>query len=102
VVLPVVFPDGSTAELRSPSGLDLASLGVWPRISGMLGKDATGRDLVIVYGNAVGLTAGKAPVACYQGADRGQVELWRAQRRGGRCPSGRVGGRWMCMATAVH
>jgi YVTN family beta-propeller protein len=28
VVLPVVFPDGSTAELNSPRELDLASLGV--------------------------------------------------------------------------
>ena len=80
VVLPVVFPDGSTAELRAPLGLDLASLGVWPRISGVLGKDAaTGRDLLIVYGNAQGLTASKAPVACYQGADRSQVELRRSQ-----------------------
>jgi hypothetical protein len=80
VVLPVVFPDGSTAELRARPGLDLASLGVWPRTSGVLGKDAaTGRDLLIVYGNAEGLTAGKAPVVCYQGADRGQVELLRSQ-----------------------
>lgn len=80
MVLPVVFPDGSTAELRSPPELDLASVGVWPRTSGALGKDAaTGRDLLIVYGNAEGLTAGTAPVACYQGADRGQVELWQAR-----------------------
>jgi hypothetical protein len=80
MVLPVVFPDGSTAELRSPRKLDLATLGVWARTSGVLGKDAaTGRDLLILYGNAKGLTAGKAPVACYQGADRSQVELWRSQ-----------------------
>jgi hypothetical protein len=80
VVLPVVFPDGSTAELRAPPELDLASLGVWPRTSGALGNDAaTGRGLLIVYGDAKGLTAGRAPVACYQGADRGQVELWQAR-----------------------
>jgi hypothetical protein len=80
VVLPVVFPDGSTAELRSPRELELASSGVWPRTSGALGKDAaTGRDLLIVYGNAEGLRAGTAPVACYQGADRNQVELVRSQ-----------------------
>jgi hypothetical protein len=80
VVLPVVFPDGSTAELRSPPELDLASSGVWPRTSGALGKDAaTGRDLLIVYGNPEGLTAGTTPVACYQGADHGQVELWQAR-----------------------
>ena len=79
-VLPVVFPDGSTAELRAPPELDLASLGVWPRTSGVLGRDAaTGRDLLIVYGNAEGLTAGKAPVACYQGAGRSQVELVHSQ-----------------------
>jgi hypothetical protein len=80
MVLPVVFPDGSTAELRAPPELDLASLGVWPRTSGAIGKDATtGRDLLIVYGNPEGLTAGTTPVACYQGADRGQVELWQAR-----------------------
>jgi hypothetical protein len=79
VVLPVVFPDGSTAELRYPPELDLARSGVWPRTSGAIGKDAaTGRDLLIVFGNPVGLTAGTAPVACYQGAGRGQVELWRS------------------------
>jgi hypothetical protein len=80
VVLPVVFPDGSTAELRYPPELDLASLGVQPRTSGALGTDAaTGRDLLIVYGNPKGLTAGTTPVACYQGADHSQVELWQAR-----------------------
>jgi hypothetical protein len=80
VVLPVVFPDGSTAELRYPPELDLARSGVWPRTSGALGNDAsTGRGLLIVYGNPAGLTAGTAPVACYQGADRGHVELWQAR-----------------------
>jgi hypothetical protein len=80
MVLPVVFPDGSTAELRAPPQLDLASLGVWPSTSGVLGKDAaTGRELLIVYGNGGDLTAGKAPVACYQGAGRSQVELVHSQ-----------------------
>jgi hypothetical protein len=81
VVLPLVFPDGTTAELRYPPELDLARSGVWPRTSGALGKEpATGRDLLIIYGNAEeGLTAGTAPVACYQGADLGQVELWQSQ-----------------------
>ena len=83
VILPVVFPDGSTAELSAPPELDLASLGVRARTSGMLGNDAaTGRDLLIFYGNAKGLTAGTAPVACYQGADRSQVELRRNQDPG--------------------
>jgi len=80
VVMPLVFPDGTTAELRYPPELDLARLGVWPRTSGALGKDpSTGRDLLIVYGNVEGPTAGTAPVACYQGVDRGQVELWRSK-----------------------
>jgi hypothetical protein len=82
VVLPVVFPDGTTAELRYPPELDLAGLGVWPRTSGALGKDSsTGRDLLIVHGIAEELTVGTAPVACYQGADGGQVELWRTRDR---------------------
>ena len=79
MVLPLVFPDGTTAELRYPRALDLAGLGVWPRTSGALGNDpATGRNLLIGYGDPEELTAGTAPVACYQGADRGQVELWRS------------------------
>jgi hypothetical protein len=79
-VLPLVFTDGTTAELRYPAALDLAGLGVWPRTSGALGKQpATGRDLLILHGKPEGLTAGAAPVGCYQGADRGQVELWRSQ-----------------------
>jgi len=76
-VMPVTFPDGTTAELRYPPELDLARLGVWARTSGVLGGDSgTGRGLEIVYGDAAGLTAGSAPVACYQGTDGGQVELW--------------------------
>jgi hypothetical protein len=80
VVLPVVFPDGTTAELRYPPELDLVGLGVWLRTSGVLGKESsTGRGLLIVHGNGEGLTAGTAPVACYQGADGGQVELWQTR-----------------------
>jgi hypothetical protein len=77
VVMPVVFPDGTTAELRYPPELELARLGVSARISGVLAGDPdTGRGVEIVYGDADGLTAGTAPVACYQGTDGGQVELW--------------------------
>jgi hypothetical protein len=82
-VLPLVFPDGTTAELRYPPALDLARLGVWPTTSGALGNDpGTGRDLLFSYGDAAGLTAGTAPVACYRGASRGQVELWRSRDSG--------------------
>jgi hypothetical protein len=77
VVMPVVFPDGTTAELRYPPELDLARLGVSARTSGVLADDPdTGRGVEIIYGDADGLTAGKAPVACYRGTDGGQVELW--------------------------
>jgi hypothetical protein len=82
-VLPLVFPDGTTAELRYPPELDLARLGVWPGTSGALGDNpGTGRDLLAVHGDLAGLTAGAAPVACYQGVGRGQVELWRSQDPG--------------------
>jgi hypothetical protein len=82
-VLPLVFPDGTTAELRYPPELDLARLGVWPGTAGALGKDpATGRDLLVVHGDAAGLTAGTAPLACYRGAGRGQVELWGSRDPG--------------------
>jgi hypothetical protein len=79
-VLPLVFPDGTTAELRYPPSLDLARLGVWPGTSGALENDpGSGRDLMAVHGDAAGLKAGTAPVACYRGAGGAQVELWRSQ-----------------------
>ena len=82
-VLPLVFPDGTTAELRYPPELDLAGLGVWPGTSGALGDaPGTGRDLLVVHGDVDGLTAGTAPVACYRGAGGGRVELWRSQDPG--------------------
>jgi hypothetical protein len=88
MILPVVFPDGSTAELRAPPELDLASQGVWARTSGVLGKDAaTGRELLIVYGNPPGLTAGKAPVALPSGRPRFDAKarrVWVNARIGAR------------------
>jgi hypothetical protein len=81
-VLPLVFPDGTTAELRYPPALDLAGLGVWPGTSGTLGDDpGAGRDLLMVHGGLDGLT-GTAPVACYRGDGGGQVELWRSRDPG--------------------
>jgi DNA-binding beta-propeller fold protein YncE len=78
-VMPVVFSDGTRAELVYPPELDLAGLGVVSRTSGALrGDPSSGRDLLIVHGNADALKAGEAPVACYEGAGGRQAELWKA------------------------
>jgi hypothetical protein len=80
VVMPVVFPDGSTAELVYPPSLDLASLGlqaaqIWGRLTDNPGSD---RDLWITYG-PVGAAnvSGDEPIECYEGV-HGQVEVWRS------------------------
>jgi hypothetical protein len=80
VVMPVVFPDGSTAELVYPPSLNLASLGlsaaqIWGRLSGNAGSD---RDLWITYGPVdAENVSGDHPIECYRGV-HGQVEVWRS------------------------
>jgi hypothetical protein len=78
--MPVVFPDGSTAELVHPPSLDLASLElqaaqIWGRLTDIPGSD---RDLWITYG-PVGAAnvSGDEPIECYEGV-HGQVEVWRS------------------------
>lgn len=58
VVLPIAFPDGTTAELVYPPELDIAELGLIPYTSGALRRinltptrgDSVARDFVIRYG----------------------------------------------------
>jgi hypothetical protein len=90
VVLPVVFPDGTEADLIYPAELDIAGLPVHPYSSGRLhGKspnslrgDVVGRDFWIerakVHDVLVGANRGKEPrlVAEYRGADGQPVGLW--------------------------
>ena len=89
-MLPVVFPDGTEAELVYPEELDIARLGVQPYSSGELqGKspnslrgDAVGRDFWIFHGELadvlVEVNNGHTPrrLAEYRGADGRAVGLW--------------------------
>ncbi len=90
VVLPLTFPDGTTAELIYPPKLEIAALGVVPYSSGRLqgesptpGRgDVVGRDFWIFFGELEhvfsALNRGRQPVllAQYEGADGQTVGFW--------------------------
>jgi hypothetical protein len=79
-VLPVTFPDGSTAELVYPTALALAGLGVQPDVSFLRVRDPGPRfELVFSRGgSAPGLLKGDRPVGRYQTAQGRPLQLWRA------------------------
>jgi hypothetical protein len=79
-VLPVTFPDGSTAELVYPTALGLAGLGVQPDVSLLRAQDPGPRyELVFSRGGSVpGLLKGDRPVGRYQTAQGRPVQLWPA------------------------
>lgn len=90
VVLPVTFPDGTSAELVYAPELAIAELGVFPYTSGTLRRIHTtsargasvARDFVIRYGDLDALLRsrndGVRPklVSQYEGADGQTVGLW--------------------------
>jgi hypothetical protein len=90
VVLPVTFPDGTTAELVYPPKLEIAELGASPYSSGRLrGEsptpargDLVGRDMVIAYGELdhalLSYNGGERPslLARYEGVDGRTVGFW--------------------------
>lgn len=90
VVLPVTFPDGTTAELSYPPKLRIAALGVGPYSSGSLQgesptperSDTVGRDFQIFFGELdhvlLSLNRGKPPLllAQYEGVDGQAVGFW--------------------------
>ncbi len=90
VVLPVTFPDGTSAELVYPPELEIAELGVFPYTSGTLRRinptpgrgESVARDFVIRYGDLdellVSRNDGKPPklLSEYEGVDGQTVGLW--------------------------
>jgi Tol biopolymer transport system component len=73
-ILPLVFPDGSRAEIAYPTELRLAELGVSPNILGDLGE--CGSDAIITRAEQHGqIYAGDQPLAVSEGTSH--VELWR-------------------------
>jgi hypothetical protein len=79
-VLPITFPDGSTAELVYPTALGLAGLGVQPDVSLLRARDPGLRyELVFSRGGPVpGLLKGHRPVGRYQTTKGRPVQLWQA------------------------
>jgi hypothetical protein len=79
-VLPVTFPDGSTAELVYPTALGLAGMGVQPDVSFLRVQDPGPRyELVFSRGGPVpGLLKGDRPVGRYQTTKGRPVQLWAA------------------------
>jgi hypothetical protein len=76
-ILPLVFPDGSRAELAYPTELRLAELGLSPNILGDLGE--CGSDPIITPLRQHGeIYIGAEPLSVSEGASR--VELWRGGR----------------------
>jgi len=72
VVLPVVFPDGTTAELVYPPEMDVAGLGVRPYWA------ACGRDLGFYYHDPYGTLYEGEPVQSWTRPDGQTVSVWNA------------------------
>jgi hypothetical protein len=72
VVLPVVFPDGTTAKLVYPPDLDLAGLGVRPYWAGC------GRDFGFHYYDPYGTVYGGDPIQTWTRSDGQTVSLWNS------------------------
>jgi hypothetical protein len=76
VVMPVTFPDGSTAEVVYPPELHLASMSVHPFYSGCNG------DLNFFYRHDPRGTwyGGEGPLSTYPGAESSEVTRWKGLR----------------------
>lgn len=77
VVMPVSFPDGSTAEIVYSAGLDIAAMGAQPYSSGGL-SNCCESDFFILF-DSVPKTelGGDVPLKVYRGVDGAPVEYWR-------------------------
>jgi hypothetical protein len=82
VVMPVIFPDGTRADLVYPAELDLASLNIQPNTQATVPRGDCGADLFISRDELAAGVSGSEPLAVYEGA-AGPVELWRGDRAHG-------------------
>lgn len=75
MVMPIVFPDGTTAELSYPA--DLAIHNSW--IQGFHAFEAgCTSDITLFWGDGEGRGAGEAPIERREGPGGERVELWPA------------------------
>jgi hypothetical protein len=78
VVMPVTFPDGTTAELVYPPKLDLSGMRVQPYSSGY--GPGFGRDFLVYdepIGEVIGRYEGAEQLAEYDDGHGGSVGFWR-------------------------
>jgi len=80
VVLPVTFPDGTTAELRYPPSLDLAGLGIYPSTYGSAAGSCDGNILIRRYDAKGEIYAGDGPIAVFDSEDGTHAELWEGAK----------------------
>lgn len=71
IVLPVTFPDGSTAEITYPPSLDIAGMGARPYWVGC------GHDFGFHYYDPFGSVYQGEPLETFVGSDGSPVALWR-------------------------
>ncbi|MGH2699585.1 MAG: hypothetical protein ACRDJL_10395 [Actinomycetota bacterium] len=78
VVLPLVFPDGTTAELVYPPSLGVAEMGLRPYRAGGFGPpNRPERDFAIFFEGVPGVwRAGDRPLATYESATGATAEYW--------------------------
>ena len=76
-VLPITFPDGSTAELVYPPALDIAGMGAQPYWVGC------GGDFNFHHYDPYGIVYDGQPLETYEGADGQPVSLWRGAEGSG-------------------
>jgi hypothetical protein len=80
VIMPVTFPDGSTAEIRYPRRLGIAELRVRPAGAARLGEGAERELFAPPRGEAWFATTGAVRLRTLPGASGQQVAVWRGNR----------------------
>jgi len=78
-VMPVVFPDGTNAELVYPRNLDLGALNIYPNTQALIRHGDCGWDLFISRDRLAAGVRGSEPVAVHEGT-AGPVELWEGDK----------------------
>lgn len=81
MVMPVTFPEGTTAELHYPPSLRLEDLSVYPSTFAAEGPPACGHAVDATrHDPRAGWIRGEEPLAEHVGPDGVTVSLWQGQR----------------------
>lgn len=82
VVMPVTFPDGSTAEIVYPPAIDIAGMGGQPYSSGGLNNCCDSDFFILFDAIPKSELAGEVPLKVYPGSHGAPVEYWRVGAKG--------------------